>query len=346
MAEQPSNDQASAAPASTIDLARGMTSPGARFLAMTGYVIALVSWSWLIGIPNDIISIVIWGWLATIAWNIGAPWRYHLNFIRDWSLPVGLLIVYFFSRGLADELIKLPVEYTMPIDFDRWLFGGTTPTETLQDAWCGDPCLRSSDPAWYDLLFTTTYATHFVTGLTLAVVLWLYNRRVWVLWMRRYVAMNLAGLVIYILYPMAPPWMASEEGYMGEVTRITGRGWQDIGLQRVDVILQGVGNPVAAMPSLHAGIAFLVAFFAIWRLRSPLRWLILAYPLLMCLALVYYAEHYVIDEIAGALLAGAVMVGCSWWERRQARKRAVAAEEAAMSTAEQTLSEADPDRRP
>ena len=38
----------------------------------------------------------------------------------------------------------------------------------------------------------------------------------------------------------------------------------------------------------------------------------------MALALTYFAEHYVIDAIAGAALAGLVMVGVGRWERRRA----------------------------
>ena len=47
------------------------------------------------------------------------------------------------------------------------------------------------------------------------------------------------------------------------------------------------------MPSLHAGITFLIAIYGIQRLRSPWRWLLALYPLAMSTALVYYAEHYV-----------------------------------------------------
>ena len=94
-------------------------------------------------------------------------------------------------------------------------------------------------------------------------------------------------------------------------------GWADIGLSRVNVILDGVGNPVAAMPSLHAGIALMVAVYAVQRLRSPYRWLLLVYPMLMALALVDFGEHYVIDILAGWLLAGIVLIGCHRWERNQ-----------------------------
>jgi len=130
--------------------------------------------------------------------------------------------------------------------------------------------------------------------------------------------------VIYILYPMAPPWMASEEGYIqATLPRLTGRGWRDLGLGRFDLVLQGVGNPVAAMPSLHAGITFLVAMYGIWRLRTPLRYLLLLYPVAMSVTLVYYGEHYVVDVLAGAVLAALVMVACGLWERRRSRQRAV-----------------------
>ena len=138
--------------------------------------------------------------------------------------------------------------------------------------------------------------------------------------MRRYVIINFGALVVYILYPMAPPWMASEQGWLdADVARITGRGWHDLGLGRVDLVLQGVGNPVAAMPSLHAGITFLIAIYGIQRLRTPWRWLLALYPLAMCTALVYYAEHYVIDVLAGALLAVLVLVGCQLWENSRDR---------------------------
>ncbi len=305
------------------DVLPPVTRRWVRVVSMSVYAVALAVWSELLGIPNDTVQVFVWLWFGTIAWHIEAPRRYHLRFLRDWSIPMVGLVIYFYSRGLTDEL-GLPVHITAPIRWDEWLGGGVLPTERLQDAWCGDPCLRESDPRWYDVFFTTVYASHFLTGLTIAAVLWVRSRAEWLLWMRRYVSMSFGALTVYILYPMAPPWMASEQGYIdAALPRLTGRGWRDLGLGRFDLVLQGVGNPVAAMPSLHAGITFLVAMYGIWRLRTPLRYLLVLYPVAMSTALVYYAEHYVVDVLAGAVLAGLVMVGCGLWERRRARQRAV-----------------------
>ncbi|WP_372736826.1 phosphatase PAP2 family protein [Nocardioides sp.] len=302
-----------------------VTRRSARVVAMLTYAVLLIAWSKVLGIPNDTVQVFVWLWFGTIAWHIEAPRRYHLRFLRDWWPPVVGLVIYFYTRGLTDEL-GLPVHYSMPIRVDEWIsstFGGNgaLPTQQLQDAWCGRPCLRESDPRWYDVFFTTVYASHFLTGLTIAAVLWVRERAEWVLWFRRYVAMNFGALVVYIAYPMAPPWLAADEGYLAEqIPRLTGRGWRDLGLGRLDLVLQGVGNPVAAMPSLHAGITFLVAMYGIWRLRTPLRWLLVLYPLAMSTALVYYGEHYVIDIVAGALLAVVVMLGSAAWERGRAQE--------------------------
>ena len=90
-------------------------------------------------------------------------------------------------------------------------------------------------------------------------MLWVRNRVEWVRWLRRYITLLFAGLAIYVAYPMAPPWMAARDGYLPEVHRITGRGWSEIDLHRQTMIMWGMGNKVAAMPSLHCGIACLVA---------------------------------------------------------------------------------------
>lgn len=288
-----------------------------RPAGLAAYVVALTLWTVSLGLPKDPFAVFLWLWLASVAWYAGHPWRQHAQFLRDWWPAFAVLLVYMYSRGLSDELVRLPVHWTMPIEADRLLFDGHVPTQVLQERLCGDPCLTSSEPRWWDLALTTVYNTHFVLGLGLALVLYLRDRVEWVRWLVRYLALNLAGLVVYVVYPMAPPWLASQEGRLDDVVRLTGRGWRDIGLGGFHHQLAAVGNPVAAMPSLHAGIAMLVAVYAVARLRSRWRWLLLAYPLAMGFALVYLGEHYVVDVLAGWAFAIAVHLGVGVWERRR-----------------------------
>lgn len=297
-----------------------------RVAGLVLYVAALIAWIALVGLPKQTILVVGWMWLAVIAWDVRRPWREHLAFLRDWWPVLALLTLYLYSRGLSDDLGFVGVHVTEPIAVDRWLFAGTVPTEWLQAQLCGVPCERSQPPRWYDVVLTTVYYSHFFVALFVGGVLWIRDRSSWIGYMRRYVSLTALALVVYILYPMAPPWMAARDGYLSSgVHRITGRGWYDLGHSGssggAHDQFSAVGNQVAAMPSLHAGLALFVVTYAIVRWRSPWRWALLIYPLAMSFALVYYAEHYVVDILAGFVAAAVVLVGWASWERRSRTSR-------------------------
>jgi membrane-associated phospholipid phosphatase len=166
------------------------------------------------------------------------------------------------------------------------------------------------------------YYSFFFVPLIMAATLWVRNRTAWVAFMRRYLTLYLLALVVYVVYPMAPPWMASRDGVVSaDIDRLASRGWYDLGEVGIHQTMSAVTNQVAAMPSLHAGVALLVALYAMSRSRSPWRWLLLLYPLAMGFLLVYYAEHYVVDIAAGFLVAGLTMWGCAVWERWRGQDR-------------------------
>ena len=100
------------------------------------------------------------------------------------------------------------------------------------------------------------------------------------------------GLIWYALQPTAPPRLA---GYAADT--VTNQTFFDLD----SPFIQAFYNPYAAMPSLHVGMAPVVAW-ALWRLTS--RWwtraLGLAYPLLVATAIVVTGNHYILD-IAGGL---------------------------------------------
>ncbi|MFI5954755.1 phosphatase PAP2 family protein [Cryptosporangium sp. NPDC051539] len=298
------------------------------------FAVAFAVWWYFVGLPTDPMLAALWLWFGTMAFRPDQPWRHHLGFARDWVPIVLLLVAYDFSRGLADNDVAPHV--TEMIHADEWLFGGTLPT-----TWVQDHLYDAAHVHWYDVLASFVYFSHFVVSLTIAAVLWFRSRPLWAAFMRRWFTLTALGLATYFLYPAAPPWWASEHGYIAEhVMRMSGRGWEAIGLHGGSKLLavgQSMANPVAAMPSLHSAFAMSAVAFFLFKVRK--RWipLLLAYPLLMSATLVYTGEHYVIDAIVGYAYVGAVYLfvwlGERWWARRTGRQVGEAAESFLRETA-------------
>ena len=188
----------------------------------------------------------------------------------------------------------------LQIEADRLLFGGAVPTVWLQEhLWHG-----VSDLRWYDYAAWLVYMSYFVATYLLAGLLWFFARSRF----RRYVAtvslLAAMGFTTYALFPAAPPWLASREGVLDWTTRSIGPISGEIPF--VSFSFEGLfergaeyANPVAAVPSLHAAYTLLITLF-LW--RSAGRWtrpLLAAYPVAMAFALVYTAEHYLVDILLG-----------------------------------------------
>lgn len=294
---------------------------------------------WLsIGLPTDPAYAFLWLWTATIAWNNHRPWRSHLGFVRDWLPTVLALVLYNLSRGLADNGAVPHVLELVAADLTMfgWATGGVVPTVWLQRHLYDPDAIH-----WWDVLASWVYFSHFVVALAIAVVLWLRNRPRWAAFMRRFLFLCYAGLATYFLYPAAPPWWASQQGLIEEVSRISTRGWHAIGMHGAGNMLnvgQIASNPVAAMPSLHTAWALFVVVFFLRSVRR--RWwpLLLAYPLAMTFTLVYSAEHYVIDVLVGWAYVGLtfLIVGLAerWWAAWQARRTTLSAEQETALPAE------------
>ncbi len=149
-------------------------------------------------------------------------------------------------------------------------------------------------------------------------MLWLRSREAWKAFITRVIALSIAGLVTYVLFPAAPPWYAAREGVIGPVIRASSRGWLWLHVNHAGNLLsegQAASNPVAAMPSLHTAFATMIALYVASQLHSRWRLLLALYPLAMGLALVYLGEHYVVDLLAGIIYAAVVHIAVTAWMR-------------------------------
>jgi membrane-associated phospholipid phosphatase len=120
--------------------------------------------------------------------------------------------------------------------------------------------------------------------------------------------------------------MAAEKGYMDPVSRITGRGWWELNLKTVSRTLDrgaAVLNAVAAMPSLHAGMALFVTLWFTRNSRPFIKGIALIFPVVMAVTLVYFGEHYLIDCIAGWAVVAIAWKIADKWEARTVTDGAV-----------------------
>jgi len=270
-----------------------------RWLAPAAYVAVLSAYMWRDGIPVGRERLLLWivlGLLALSTANLGGWLR---SVVFEW-LPLAIVLaVYDLLRGHADGLL-FSAWYRPQLEADSFLFGGTVPTVWLQKTLWHGP----ADVRWYDYASWAVYVSYFLATYVVAGFLWFYSRERF----RRYVAsvalLAMMAFTTFALFPAAPPWLASRQGELDPTSRLIGpisghipfvsfsfeelfqRGWE-------------YSNPVAAVPSLHAAYTLLVTLF-LWRVVA--RWarpLLALYPLAMAFALVYTAEHYLLDVLLG-----------------------------------------------
>jgi hypothetical protein len=240
------------------------------------------------------------------------------RFVIDWAPFLLLLFSYEFLRGLAGHGT---VHYLTGIQFDSMVFG-TPPTVTLQERFAHG---RSLAP--WDVLAAVLYLLHFVMPLSFAYLLWLRRPEQFSRFTAAFLLLSFAALATFILYPAAPPWLASQAGYLPSVHERVGTvlsAFPDrLHLPSVYTLFDP--NQVAAIPSLHASYPLLILLFACR--FFGLRGLAVApYVAGVWLAIVYLGEHYVFDILVGAAYTGAAFAATELllprlW-RRPARARA------------------------
>lgn len=120
------------------------------------------------------------------------------------------------------------------------------------------------------------------------------------------------GLVIFALYPVAPPRLMPDWDFVDTVMERS-RSYR---------VLQppALTNLYAALPSLHFGWNLLVGITIVRYARAPLaRAFGVLIPIAMFLAIVLTANHYILDGIAGGALALIGYVLAQALDRRAAR---------------------------
>lgn len=214
-------------------------------------------------------------------------------------LPYGLVwLVFSFLRALADET-SIPLRTAEVTAVERALFFGETPTIWLQE--------RLYEPGvihWYDYAMTFVHWSYFFIPHLAAILIWRKSPALYSRYLLATMITLFVGLLVYFLSPAAPPWLTADAAPQTDIFRVIVSVGRSINASLFDRTYGVLGdpNPVAAMPSLHQAITFMLFWFA----RHHSRWLAtlaFLYALVMAFALVYTGEHYVIDVLVGSAIA-------------------------------------------
>jgi hypothetical protein len=184
--------------------------------------------------------------------------------------------------ALAHALGVLRIERTLHLDpeltLNRWLAAHHTLGLVVSD--------------YYD-------NAHFIVTLGLLGWVWYKRPDIYRPLRNALVTINLLGLLVFWLYPVAPPRMLLGAGFSDVVASTHAFGSWHTGA------LASAANQLAAMPSLHIAWAVWCSL-VVWRItaRTALRALALLYPCLTALAVLSTGNHFLADVLAGVATAG------------------------------------------
>lgn len=214
----------------------------------------------------------------------------------------GELVVVAWLAVLYDTVTNLaPAREALALAHGRSLLSfeqslGLDPELSLNRWLSGHHALGAIASYYYD-------NAHFVVTLGLLGWLWWARADIYRPLRNTLVAINLLGLVVFWLCPVAPPRMLAGTGFSDVVASSHTLGSWHTGSLAADA------DQFGAMPSLHLAWAAWCGL-AIWRL-SARRWaraLALFYPLLTTAVVLSTGNHYLLDVLAGVATFGLAAV--------------------------------------
>ena len=243
--------------------------------------------------------------------NDGFDWRSLLPALSRRDFMEGAIIaiaflLYFWVRGAVVDRPEAAYWHARElIDLQRSL--GFFWEDDLNN-WIAD---RKS---WAQLMNVAYFYLHFPLIIVFGIWLYYYRRRQYTFVRDSFLASGAIALVVYWLYPVAPPRLLPELAAQFDAAAPT------YILSFFDTLEAYLGyaydtqstrafvNPYAAMPSLHFGWDLLLGFAVIAAFRrTALAWpavaIGVALPVLQIFAITTTANHFLIDAVAGGIVA-------------------------------------------
>jgi hypothetical protein len=229
-------------------------------------------------------------------------WRAHLPEV---SLYAGAYAAYLFTRGIffADVEGRALDNAGAVINLQKLL--GIS-WEAGWQSWAvahAQPVVMALN--WLYIL------TYWPVILATAAVLYAANRPMY-RYYRRVVVVSLAlALAAFALFPMAPPFRMP--GHLMDTIQMFGPAFYG------SPQMAGYYNTLAAMPSLHFTWTAILGMLFLRRARGWARLAGILYPVATFCAIIITGNHYILDAVAGGLLAAVGFAVVEVWSRRWGR---------------------------
>ncbi len=265
---------------------------------MLGIVGAYLLWTGLVvGLRADHVFFALFCLTAWFAHPVSRKvLLYLVFFILYWLL-------YDSSRIYPNYLVN-PVHIAEPYQLEKAWFGISTSEGILTP----NEFFQTRPHPFLDVLSAVFYLMWVPVPVGFAIWLYSKDRLLLLQFSFAFFLLNAIGLLVYYLYPAAPPWYVELYGFR-EQFDIPGN---PAGLANVDALFGGEffknmyeknANVFAAIPSLHSAFPLITLLYG-W--KKGLRWGCVFFGV-VCLgiwfAAVYTRHHYIIDVLLGILCA-------------------------------------------
>ncbi len=225
------------------------------------------------------------------------------RFILGFSIFILYWIIYDSMRILPNYQVNT-VHIKQPYIIEKSLFGVVYNNKLL------------TPNEYFDIIHTKTldiiaglfYLNWVPVPLAFAFYLYFKNKELFINFSLTFLLVNIAGFIIYYLYPAAPPWYVKIYGFdlhIGVPGNTAGLGRFDA-LTGINVFSSLYGknaNVLAAMPSLHASYPVVVLYYALKNRMKAASGFFVIFMLGIWFSAVYSGHHYIIDVLAGLIIA-------------------------------------------
>ena len=221
--------------------------------------------------------------------------RPYWEIVRDWFPFLVILLMYYSLWGEATHLLVTKDRDTVLIALDQRLFG-------FQASVALQRFVSAPLTAWMQF----AYAFHIWNIPLVACFIYLYRPRVrFREMMCGLVVISFLGVLGYLLVPAIGPMYTLREQYtvgLSQPLEMFNRQMDFMDFARIqrDVF-----------PSLHVGISFVVWLYAYGNSRR-LFWILMPLELSLWVSTVYLRYHYLVDCVAGFILAPASFGLANW----------------------------------